>query len=100
MTDQNLAPRNADGESVERPSTISALEKFSGMHDWPEELYHLKGRKLRRKRDGEIYRISRPSGQCIGYKPAAYLAPAGCSWTARSHWKTYAKILSDFEVMS
>lgn len=100
MTAPNLAPRNADGDFVERPSIVSAFEKFSGMQDWPEELYHLKGKKLRRKRDGGIYLIRRPSGQCIGRKPAAYLEPAGCDWTARSHWKTYAKILTDFEVMA
>lgn len=99
MTAPNLAPRNANCDSVER-TIITAFEKFSGMQDWPEELAHLKGKKLRRKRDGEIYRISQPSGQCIGRKPAAYLAPAGCSWTARSHWKTYAKILTDFEVIA
>ena len=36
------------------------------------------------------------SGGCG--KPAAYLEPAGCDWEARSHWKTHAKILTDFVV--
>ncbi len=80
-------------------SVMSSFEKFSGMQEWPEELAHLRGRKLRRKRDGGIYLVRYPSGEEIGHKPAAYLEPAGCDWTARSHWKTYARILADFEVM-
>lgn len=80
-------------------SVITSFEKFSGMQEWPDELEHLKGRKLRRKRDGGIYRVRYPSGEEIGHKSAAYLEPAGCDWKARSHWKTYARILADFEVM-
>lgn len=66
---------------------------------WPPCLAPLKGRKLRRKKDGGLYIIRRPTGQSIGGKPAAYLEPAGCDWEARSHWKTHSKICSDFTVV-
>lgn len=79
---------------------LTAFEKFVGLNTWPVEIAHLKGVKLYRKRDGGQYRIRYPSGQTIGRKPAAYLEPAGCDWTARSHWKTYDRILKDFEVRS
>lgn len=79
-------------------SPLSAFEKFSGLQEWPEEIAHLKGKKLFRKKDNGQYIIRHPSGQAIGGKPAAYLEPAGCDWTARSHWKSHAKILSDFVV--
>lgn len=78
--------------------TKSVFERFSGLSDWPEELIHLKGKKLFRKKDNGQYIIRHPSGQTIGGKPAAYLEPAGCDWEARSHWKTHAKILTDFTV--
>lgn len=67
--------------------------------DWPEEIIHLKGKTLIRKKDGTQYRIARHSGESFGGKPCAYLEPVGCSWGgARSHWKTYIKILSEMRV--
>ena len=72
--------------------------KAFGAVQWPEEIAHLKGVVLVRKRDGNSYRIERPSGQSFGGKPAAYLAPVGCAWDSRSHWKTYEKILSEMRV--
>lgn len=78
--------------------TRSVFERFSRLSDWPEELIHLKGKKLFRKKDNGQYIIRHPSGRMIGGKPAAYLEPAGCDWEARSHWKTHAKILTDFTV--
>jgi len=80
--------------------TVSIFERFSGLQEWPAEIAHLKGKKLFRKKDNGQYIIRHPSGQTIGGKPAAYLEPAGCDWEARSHWKTHAKILTDFVVKS
>ena len=74
-----------------------AFKKFVD-GEWPEEIAHLKGKILVRKKDGNQYRIVRPSGSTFGAKPSAYLEPMGCAWDSRSHWKTYAKILSDMEV--
>jgi hypothetical protein len=77
---------------------LSAFRRFSEAEEWPEEIAHLKGKVLTRKKDGAKYRVSRPSGQCIGRKAAAYLAPVGDNWPiiSRSHWKTYPAILKDF----
>lgn len=99
MTASDSAPRNSTPEECGAQRVASVFERFTGLQDWPQEIDHLKGKRLRRKRDGGIYRIRFPSGQDVGGKPAAYLEPAGCDWTARSHWKTHAKILTDFEVM-
>lgn len=65
---------------------------------WPESIAHLKGKRLRRKKDGAEYRIERPEGQSVGHKPAAYLAPVGNNWPiiCRSHWKSHEAILKDF----
>ena len=76
------------------------FKAFTEAETWPEELEHLKRKTLCRKKDNALYRISRPSGQYFGGKPAAYLIPVGDNWPiiSRSHWKTYAKILTDFTV--
>lgn len=62
---------------------------------WPEEIAHLKGKVLVRKRDGSRYIIRKPWGENFNRKPCAYLEPSGCSFGSRSHWKTYAKILTE-----
>ena len=79
---------------------INAFKEYVDGIAWPEEIAHLKGKILVRKKDRNKFRISRESGQCIGRKPAAYLSPVGDAWPdiTRSHWKTYTKILTDFEV--
>lgn len=67
---------------------------------WPESIAHLKGKLLRRKKDGVTYRIERPDGNTLGVDPAAYLVPVGDWWpiVCRSHWKTHKAILKQFEL--
>ena len=76
-------------------SAISVFEKHLGLDQWPDEIKHLKGKTLKRKKDGFFYLIKMPSGQSFGGKPAAYLEPVGCSMFSRSHWKTHEKILKE-----
>lgn len=51
---------------------------------------------LKRKKDGQIYRIHMADGRKMASRSAAYLVPV---WGGRSHWKTHEKILTDYEVM-
>lgn len=76
---------------------LDVFKKFTEAVEWPELIAHLKGRVIVRNKDGLRFRISRPEGQCIGRKPAAYLAPIDWNWpkTTRSHWKTHEKILKE-----
>ena len=78
---------------------LSVFKSFVDSQEWPAEIAHLKGAHLKRKKDGSVYRIVRPEGSYFGGKPCAYLEPVGCSWGSRSHWKTYAKILSEMTVV-
>ena len=78
---------------------LSVFKSFVDSQEWPAEIAHLKGVTLERKKDGNRYRIVRPEGEFFGGKPCAYLEPAGCAWDSRSHWKTYAKILSEMTVV-
>jgi len=52
-------------------------------------------RLLKRKKDGQWFRIHQVSGRMMGGRSAAYLVPL---WEGRSHWKTHEKILDDYEV--
>lgn len=65
---------------------------------WPEAIAHLKGKTLRRKRDGSRYRVHYPEGHFMAGEKCAYLVPVGASMGSRSHWKTYSKILKELEV--
>lgn len=90
---QVCGPLDLQGERM----SLDVFRRFAD-GEWPEEIIHLKGKTLIRKKDGTQYRIARPSGESFGGKPCAYLQPVGCSWGSRSHWKTYIKILSDMRV--
>lgn len=65
---------------------------------WPEEIAHLKGKTLIRKKDRAKYRIGDPEhGQMCG-KPTAWLVPVGAFTDGqRSHEKTHVAILKQFD---
>lgn len=56
----------------------------------------LRGKTLRRKKDGSTYRIFQVSGRSMGGLSAAYLVPV---WRGRSHWKTHERLVLDYEVV-
>lgn len=65
---------------------------------WPEEIAHLKGKTLIRKKDGAKYRIGNPEHGVMCGKPTAWLAPVGAFTDGqRSHEKTHAAILKQFD---
>lgn len=79
--------------------TEHPFKQFVDSQVWPEAIAHLKGKTLRRKKDGARYRIGNPvHGQMCG-KPTAWLAPVGAFTEGqRSHEKTHDAILKQFDV--